>query len=72
MIQISYLYLWRYVSKNVQSNVPVEHIMIGLYFWQSKVYKSFEIIIGSEQNVNSLKTIYFEERLSIGPHYAEA
>ena len=58
--------------KNVQSNVPVGHIMFRLYCWNSNVNESFEIKIGSEQNVNSLMTIYFKGKPSVCPHYGEA
>ena len=47
--------------KNVQSNVPVRHIIVSLYCWHSNVNKPFEIEISSQQNVNSLNTIYFKE-----------
>ena len=57
---------------NDQSNVPVGHIMVSLYYWHSIVNKSFEIKIGSEQNVNCLKTIYFKGRPSLNPDYAKA
>ena len=40
--------------KNVQYNGPVGCIMISLYCWHSNVSKSFEIIIGWEQNVYPL------------------
>ena len=52
--------------KNVQSNVPVGRIIISLYCWHSKVNKSFEIKIGSQQNVNFFKKIYFKEIPSTG------
>ena len=58
--------------KNVQSNVPVGHIMISSYCWHSNVNKSFEIEIGSEQNVNCLKTVYFKGRPSMRSPYVEA
>ena len=56
----------------MQNNVPVGHIMISMYCWHSNVNKSFEIKICSEQNVNSLKTIYFKGKSLMYPHYAEA
>ena len=54
------------------SHVPVGHFMISLYCWHSNANKLFQIKIGSEQNVNFLKTICFMGRPSIDPHYAEA
>ena len=58
--------------KNVQSNVPVGHILISLYCWHSNVNKSFEIKIGSEQSANFLKTIHFKRRPSTGAAFMEA
>ena len=58
--------------KSVQSNVPVGHIMISLYLCHSNENKSFEIKIGSGQNVNLPNKIYFTGMPSIGLHYAEA
>ena len=65
MFQISYLYLWWYVIK------VFGHIMFSLYYWHSNVNKSFEIKIDSEQNLNSLNTIYFKGRASMIPYYAK-
>ena len=67
MFKISYLYLWRYDY----NKVPVGHIMISLYCRHPNVSISFEIKIGSEQNVNSLKTIYFKEKPSMGHSTAD-
>lgn len=72
MFNTSYLFLWHVRHKNVRSNVLVGHIMISLYHWNSNINKLLNIKIGSEQNVNYLKTIYFQGRLSIGSDYAEA
>ena len=66
------IYICAVRHKNVPSNVPVGHIMISLYCCHSSINNSFEIKIGSKENVNSLKTIYFKGRPSVIPHYAEA
>ena len=58
--------------KNVQSNIFVGHIMFSQYYWHSNVNKSFKVNIGSKQNVDSIKTIYFKGRPSMVPHYDEA
>ena len=46
--------------------------MISLYCWHSSINNLFEIKIGSEKNVNFLKTIYFNGWPSMVPHYAKA
>ena len=61
-----------YATQGHSSNVAVGHIMISRYCWHSNVNKLIEIRIGSEQNLNSLRTICFKGRPWMVPHYAEA
>ena len=68
MFQISYFNMWRYVIKLFNLMFLSDRFwlayIVDIQTWTNK--------IGSEQNANYLKTIYFKGWPSIGPHYAEA
>ena len=63
------LYKYTYIHIYIYSFIYI--YMNSLYSWHSNVNKSFQIKIGSEQDVNSLKTTCFKGRPSMLPHYAE-